>query len=88
MLAPLTPEDELGKVEIFYGDEYLGEVTLTADKVYEYSWWSAFVGVIGKIIGIALLAVLAVVLVLILIRQVEYEKRKKERIKSRGTEKR
>ncbi|MBR6719773.1 MAG: D-alanyl-D-alanine carboxypeptidase [Clostridia bacterium] len=88
LLAPLTPEDELGKVEIFYGDEYLGEVTLTADKVYEYSWWSAFVGVIGKIIGIALLAVLAVVLVLILIRQVEYEKRKKERIKSRGTEKR
>ncbi|MBQ2940896.1 MAG: D-alanyl-D-alanine carboxypeptidase [Clostridia bacterium] len=88
VLAPVTPDDELGKIEVFYGDEYLGETILTADKVYEYSWWSAFVGVIGKIIGIAFLAVLAVVAVLIIVRQVEYEKRKKERMRSRGSERR
>ena len=85
ILAPVCPEDELGKIEIFYDGEYLGEVKLTADKTYEYSWWGAFFSVIGKVIGIGVLAVLLVIVILIIIRQAEYEKKRKQRIKSRGS---
>ena len=83
ILAPVCPDDELGKVEVFYDGEYLGEVKLTADKTYEYSWWSAFFSIIGKVIGIGVLAVLLVVIILVIIRQAEYETKRKQRIKNR-----
>ena len=83
IIAPVTTEDELGKMEIFYNGELLGSVELTADKTYEYSWWSAFIGTIGKIIGIFVLIILGAVIILIIVRQVEYEKRKKERVRNK-----
>ncbi len=85
IIAPLAEGEELGVMEVFYDGNLLGEVVLVADKDYEYSWWSAFLGVIGKIIGIFALIILAVILVLIAIRQIEYEKRKKERRRDRNS---
>lgn len=83
IMAPVTTEDKLGQMEIFYNGELLGTIDLTADKTYEYSWWSAFIGTIGKVIGIFIFIILAAIVILIIIRQVEYEKRKKERIRNR-----
>jgi hypothetical protein len=71
-------------LSIEYPDKgYAVLIDLTADKTYEYSWWSAFIGTIGKVIGIFIFIILAAIVILIIIRQVEYEKRKKERIRNR-----
>ena len=88
VMAPVTSEEALGIIEVFYDGEKIGEVELVSDRLYEYSWWSAFFGVIGKILGIALLVVIAGVVILIIIRQAEYEKKKKERMKSRDSSRR
>lgn len=82
--APVTTESELGKMEVYFDGEYLGEVSLVADKNYEYSWWSAFFDTFGKIIGIFVLLIILAVAVLVIIRQAEYEKRKKERRRQAG----
>ncbi len=84
IIAPVAEGEELGTMEVSYDGKLIGTVALVSDKAYEYSWWSAFFGVIGKIIGIFILIILAVIVVLVIIRQAEYEKRKKERMKTRN----
>lgn len=81
--APLKAGDEVGVIKIKVDGEEKGEVALTVDRDYAYSWWSAFASSVGRIIGIVIAIIAAAVVVLIIIRQVEYEKRRKERIRNR-----
>lgn len=81
--APISVGERVGVIKISLNGENVGEVELTVDRDYEYSWWSAFFASVGKIIGIVVAIIVAAIVVLIIIRQVEYEKRKKERIRNR-----
>lgn len=84
VIAPVGPGDVLGTVKVFRRGELVGEVHLTADKVYRYSGWAAFFDFLGKIVGIGILIILAVMLVLVIIRQREYEKRRRARQRERS----
>lgn len=81
--APLATGDRVGEMKIKVNGEEVGSVALTVDRDYEYSWWSAFFASVGKIFGIVIGIIVLAVIVLIIIRQVEYEKRRKERIRNR-----
>lgn len=81
--APLKAGDEVGVIKIKVDGEEKGTVALTVDRDYEYSWWSAFFGSVGRIIGIVIAIIAVAVVILIIIRQVEYEKRRKERLRKR-----
>ena len=81
--APLKEGDEVGVIKIKVNGEEKGEVALKVDRDYEYSWWAAFTASVGRIIGIVLAIIAGAIVVLIIIRQVEYEKRRKERLRKR-----
>lgn len=81
--APIMNGNIVGTIEVLHNNELIGRVNLTVDKDYEYSWWSAFLYVIGRVVIISILIVLGAIGILIIIRQVEYERRRKERIKNR-----
>lgn len=81
--APVSAGDRVGYMQIKINGEEEGQVALTVDRDYEYSWWSAFFASVGKIIGIVIGVIVLAVIILIIIRQVEYEKRRKERLKNR-----
>lgn len=82
--APITEGEKVGVITVSLNGEKIGEVDLTVDKNYEYSWSSAFFSSMGKIVGIFAAILLAAVVILIIIRQVEYEKRRKERMRKRA----
>lgn len=82
--APVSAGDVLGTMTLSYNGEVVAEAELTADRKYDYSWWSMFVAAVLKILGILVLVILAVIVVLVIIRQVEYEKRRKKRLAERA----
>lgn len=82
--APIVVGEKVGVITVSLNGEKIGEVDLTVDKNYEYSWMSAFFSSMGKIVGICIAIFVVAVIVLIIIRQVEYEKRRKERLRKRA----
>lgn len=85
--APVSAGDRVGEMKIKVNGEEVGSVVLTVDRDYEYSWWSAFFASVGRIFGIVVAIIAAAIVVLIIIRQVEYEKRRKERLRNRRNRK-
>ena len=49
--APVTTEDNLGVIEIYYDGNLLGSVSLTADKSYNYSEAVRFMERLQKVIN-------------------------------------
>lgn len=83
--APITKGDVLGTAQYFAGEELIGTVSLVADKDYAFDPAKNVLNVVGDVLTspFLYLPIVLVFIALVIIRQYNYNKRKKQRIEMR-----